>query len=173
MSRWELTPELIVVAVGFVAFVAYLWQERRNGQRRAASLPTSPVDGRQWLTVTLLVVAGLAHLPVISDHLREAPYMGVLFIAFTAAAFVLAVAIAADATPARYAAAVALAGPAIGAYVATRLVAFPQLADDVGAWREPLGVLCVIVEAAVVVTAGLEWRRLTDRGDGTSRLAAS
>jgi hypothetical protein len=39
----------------------------------------------------------------------------------------------------------------VAVYAATRLVAFPQLADDVGNWLEPLGVVSVLSELAVVV----------------------
>jgi hypothetical protein len=45
-----------------------------------------------------------------------------------------------------------LCAAALLAYGATRLVAFPLLADDVGAWFEPLGIVSVIAEAGVVMT---------------------
>jgi hypothetical protein len=74
---------------------------------------------------------------------------------------------------AHYAAAVALCASAIGAYVATRLIAFPDLADDVGAWREPLGVLCVLAEVAVVVTAAVQFWRLSGSRHRDPRVAVS
>ncbi len=42
--------------------------------------------------------------------------------------------------------------PVLG-YAATRLVAFPELGDDVGNWLEPLGVIAVASELAVVFCA--------------------
>jgi hypothetical protein len=57
----------------------------------------------------------------------------------------------------RSAAALCTAG--IAAYAATRLVAFPQLADDVGNWMEPLGVVSVLSEAVVVACALMMLRR--------------
>jgi hypothetical protein len=171
-SFWDHAPELIVVAVGFVAFTGYLWQEQRNEQRRKASLPAAPLDGWQWLTVSLLVISGLAHIPVVPEHLREAPYMGVLFIGYVLAAFALAGAIAARPSGPRYATAVGLCAAAVVAYVATRLIAFPELADDVGAWREPLGMLSVLTEAAVVVIGVVQLWRLTGPRSSTARIAA-
>ena len=40
-------------------------------------------------------------------------------------------------------------------YAATRFIAFPMLADDVGNWLEPLGVLSGAAESVVVVAAAL------------------
>ena len=50
-------------------------------------------------------------------------------------------------------------GLAIIGYAATRLVAFPMLADDVGNWFEPLGVISVLSEAIVVGCALTALRR--------------
>jgi uncharacterized membrane protein HdeD (DUF308 family) len=108
------------------------------------------VDLTRWSVIGLLVIAGLAHIPVIPEHLKEAPYMGVLFILFTVTALTVAGALARSSTYLTYAIAVGLCASAIGAYVATRLVAFPQLSDDVGAWMEPLGLLSIAAEATVV-----------------------
>jgi hypothetical protein len=44
-------------------------------------------------------------------------------------------------------------GLAIGGYALTRLVALPALADDVGNWFEPLGVVSILAETATVVVA--------------------
>jgi hypothetical protein len=57
-----------------------------------------------------------------------------------------------------WAAAGAVCGAAVATYAATRLVAFPQLADDVGSWFEPLGVVSVVAETAVVAAALWLWR---------------
>jgi len=111
-------------------------------------------SGARWLAVAALVVAGAAHLPVIGEHLEEAPYMGVLFIVLTAACFALAAAMISFDPPVVYALAVLTCGLAIVGYAATRTVAFPQLADDVGNWFEPLGVVSVLSEALAVAVAG-------------------
>jgi hypothetical protein len=50
-----------------------------------------------------------------------------------------------------YSASAVTCGLAVIGYVATRLVAFPMLADDVGNWLEPLGVVSVASETGVVL----------------------
>jgi hypothetical protein len=85
--------------------------------------------------------------------------MGVLFIVLTGACFALALAALVYDTRAVYAAAAVTCSLAIIGYAATRLVAFPMLADDVGNWLEPLGVLSVASEAVVVVASVVGLRR--------------
>ena len=112
-------------------------------------------SGARWVTALLLALAGLGHAPLIGEHLEEAPYMGVLFVLFMVTCLVVAVALAVKGSALWYAVAGALCVAAIFTYVATRLVPFPQLSDDVGAWLEPLGVLCISAELAVVVLTSL------------------
>jgi hypothetical protein len=109
--------------------------------------PTRPV------VVLATVVASVAHVPVIGPHLDEAPYMGVLFIVLTAACAALAVATVVLDSRAVYALVVLTCGLAVVGYAATRLVAFPMLADDVGNWLEPLGVVSIVSETVAVVAA--------------------
>lgn len=157
----EHLPHLIIVTAAFVAFMTYLWwggRRSRAGHRRE---PDEGTDVRRLLILTLLCVAALAHIPVTSDHLRGAPYMGVLFIGFVVAALLVAGTLTRGSTVLRYAMAGGLCLVAVAAYVATRLIAFPQLGDDVGAWWEPFGVICIGTESAVVVMATLEVRRLS------------
>jgi hypothetical protein len=112
-------------------------------------------DGLRWPTIALLYISSMAHVPVIPSHLEEAPYMGVLFIAFAVAAFVVAALLAARPSPRIYSAAALLSGAAVVAYVATRLVSFPLLADDVGHWSEPLGLVSITAETGVVLLSVL------------------
>ena len=107
----------------------------------------------RWLMVPAVLVAAAAHLPVIRPHLDEAPYMGVLFIVLSAACVALASAAISWDTPVVYALSVLTCGLAVLGYVATRMVAFPMLADDVGNWAEPLGLLSVGSETVVVIAA--------------------
>lgn len=169
-SIWEHAPELIVVGVGFVAFLAYLRQERAYQQsvQRRREAP----DGWRWLTASLLVIAGLGHVPLIEQHLSEAPYMGALFIVFVLCACALAVAVLRRGTAVDYSAAGMLCLLAVAAYVTTRLVALPELSDDVGAWLEPLGVMCVGTELCVVAVAAVQVRRLSGSSAYVGRHAA-
>jgi cytochrome bd-type quinol oxidase subunit 2 len=109
------------------------------------------------------VVAAVAHIPVTGPHLREAPYMGVLFIVLTVALLVLAAGALIRDSTAVYLATILTCALAIIGYAATRTVAFPQLTDDVGNWLEPLGVVSILSEALTLVAAiaGLRYRQTT------------
>ncbi|WP_137121166.1 hypothetical protein [Segeticoccus rhizosphaerae] len=109
------------------------------------------------------VVAAVAHIPVTGEHLHEAPYMGVLFILLTIACLALAAAAVAHDSAAVYLGATAVCGLAVLGYAATRIVAFPMLADDVGNWLEPLGIVSVISELTVVASAQLALRSNSSR----------
>lgn len=130
---------------------------------------TATASPARIVLVAGAVLAAAAHVPVTPEHLRAAPYMGVLFILLTAACLVLAVAALLTDKPAVPAGAALVCGAAIIGYALTRLVAFPQLADDVGNWLEPLGVVSVFSEAAVVVAAA---RLLQQRHQEPTQVAA-
>ena len=119
----------------------------------------------RWVLGAAAAVAAIAHVPVIAPHLDEAPYMGVLFIVLTAACAFLAVAALVRGGRAVYALTVLTCGLAVLGYAATRLVAFPMLADDVGNWLEPLGVVSIVSESVAVVAAVVGLR-------GTRRVAS-
>lgn len=108
---------------------------------------------QRWVLTAAATLAAAAHVPVIAPHLHEAPYMGALFILLTAACVALAVAALIRDSAAVYALAALTCGLAIIGYLATRLVPFPMLADDVGNWLEPLGVVSILSEAFVVAAA--------------------
>lgn len=124
-----------------------------SGQVTTSAAPSSfaPLRAPQrWpLAIAALVAAGV-HVPVIGPHLDEAPYMGVLFVVLVVACTLLAVAVLVRDAAAVYALALLTCGLAVVGYAATRLVAFPMLADDVGNWLEPLGVAAVVAELIVV-----------------------
>ena len=119
----------------------------------ATSWWESQASGWRWILAIGAFAAAAAHVPVIGPHLSEAPYMGGLFIVLTAACVGLGVAALTKDVLAVYAMSVVTCGLAILGYVATRLVGFPMLGDDVGNWLEPLGLVSIGSEAAVVVAA--------------------
>ncbi|HEV7206284.1 MAG TPA: hypothetical protein VGN18_16885 [Jatrophihabitans sp.] len=124
------------------------------------SFPT-PLESRvRWVAAAAVLVAAAAHLPVIAAHLQEAPYMGVLFIVLSSACIVLGATLISTDPPIVYRLAVTTCGLAMVGYVLTRVIAFPQLADDVGNWFEPLGIVSVVAET-VVVACGLAALRVS------------
>jgi hypothetical protein len=110
-------------------------------------------SGWRWLVVAGTVGAAAAHVPVIGIHLDEARYMGVAFVVLTGACLTIAGAALVRDSDLVYALAELTCGLAVAGYVATRLVAFPLLADDVGRWFEPLALVSVVAEVAVVGAA--------------------
>lgn len=100
--------------------------------------------------------------------------MGVLFIVLAAACTLLAVAALVRDTTAVYGLAVLTCGLAVSGFIATRLVAFPMLADDVGNWTEPLGLVSIASESVVVAAAfATLLRRSGPRPDATTPSATS
>ena len=110
----------------------------------------------QWrgLAALGLLATAAVHIDIAPEHLREAPYAGVLFLALGAAALACAVLLVATARPAAWLAAGTLCLASLGAYCLSRSVGLPMLADDIGDWLNPLGVLAVVSEAAVVLISG-------------------
>lgn len=123
----------------------------------------------RWVLAGAALVAAAAHVPVIGPHLGQAPYMGVSFVVLTAACLFLAAAAALRDTAVVYQLAVLTCRLAIAGYAATRLVAFPGLADDVGDWLEPLGIVSITAEALVIIAAVNGLRPAPDPGRGEGR----
>jgi hypothetical protein len=117
----------------------------------------------RWLLAGSAVVSAGAHVPVVSDHLREAPYMGWEFVVLIAACLWIAVGALVCDSGALYAVAVFTCGTAVLGYAATRTVPVPRLADDVGNWFEPLGVVSILAESLVVLAAVLVLARRSPR----------
>jgi hypothetical protein len=109
------------------------------------------------------LTAAAAHVPVIEDHLREAPYIGVLFIVLSAVMVLAAGALLARDGRVVYAGVIVTCAAAVGAYVWSRAAGLPQITDDVGNWTEPLGIVAIAAESAAVLAAlaAVGWRRLS------------
>src|SRR4051794_14653661 len=87
---------------------------------------------QRWVLAAAAVTSAAAHVPVIAPHLDEAPYMGVLFVLLTITCAVFAALAPRYDSRLLYTLVAGVCGLAIAGYAATRLVPFPQLADDVG-----------------------------------------
>lgn len=130
----------------------FLWTPRRSPWR--------------WPLAGAATLAGAAHLPVIGSHLDEAPYLAEEFVVLAAACLLLATAALVCDSAAVYCLIVLTCGLAVIGYVATRLVAFPQIAADVGDWQDPFGVVSIAAETLAVVAAIGGLRRPAARSSG-------
>jgi hypothetical protein len=119
----------------------------------------------QWTASFLLVVAAATHIPLIRDHLEEAPYVGWLFIALSAVCLVLAVAILFVDSPGVWVVSGAVCLAAVVGFLASRTIGLPQIGDDVGNWTDPLGFPAVLSEVLMVALA---WVHLRHQGRRTA-----
>ena len=114
----------------------------------------------RWTTAVLLLVTAATHVPLIREHLDEAPYVGVLFILLSVVAVALAVAVVLVDTDAVWLVTGGVCLAAVLAFLASRTVGLPQIRDDIGMWTEdPLGIPAVASEALVVALAWLHLRQ--------------
>ena len=116
-------------------------------------------DPLRRVAALLLLVTAATHVPLIGEHLEEAPYVGVLFLALTVVSVVLAVAVLVADRDSVWLAAGAVCLATVLAYLASRTVGLPQLGDDVGDWTEPLSYPAVAAELAMVAVAWVHLHR--------------
>ena len=128
--------------------------ERGARHVAATSRPKDDHRVRRWVTSALLLVAAGSHVPLIAEHLREAPYIGWSFIVLSATCVLLAAWIALVDQVAVWMLSAAVCLGALVAFLASRTIGLPQIGDEVGNWTEPLGFPAVLSEALVVVLAG-------------------
>jgi hypothetical protein len=115
----------------------------------------------RWLTALLLLVNAGVHIPLVPEHLDEAPYIGVLFILLSVACIVIAFVIVVVDTTWVWAASGTISVLALVAFVLSRTVGLPQIGDDVGNWTDPLGFPALASEALTVALAAGALRRRT------------
>ena len=104
-------------------------------------------------TAALLLATAGIHIPIIGQHLREAPYIGVLFILLALVATVLAVLLLTRDCTLVWLASAGMTIAAVLAYVLSRSIGLPQIGDDIGNWLDPLGLAALSVETLTVVAA--------------------
>lgn len=109
---------------------------------------------RRWFTAACLAATAAAHIAIAPEHLREAPYAGVLFIALATAALASAVLLLSTRAEHAWGVVAALCASALAAYVMSRSVGLPSLGDDIGDWVNPLGMLAVLSETAALLVSG-------------------
>jgi len=113
-------------------------------------LPRSPL---RLPAAAAALVAAAAHLPVIPDHLSEAPYVGWLFVGLSAVCVLGAVALVVDDSILVWAGLGSTCGAAVAGYLLSRGPGLPAMADDIGDWSNRLGLISVTTETLVAVLA--------------------
>jgi len=109
----------------------------------------------RWAAAALLLVTSGTHVPLIAEHLAEAPYVGVLFIALSVVGVVVAALLVAWDTATVWALSGLVTLLAVIGFVVSRTVGLPQISDDIGNWTDPLGYPAVASEVLATLVAAL------------------
>ncbi|MGH3472776.1 MAG: hypothetical protein ACRDPG_12145 [Nocardioidaceae bacterium] len=113
----------------------------------------------RYPAAALAIAAGMAHVPVTPAHLQEAPYIGVLFILLTVACVLLATALLISDVPLVWLSLGGVCLLAVIGYAVSRTIGLPMMADDIGNWGEPLGIVSIATETLVVMLAAVTLRQ--------------
>jgi len=130
-----------------------------SSQARTSPFLTAVRSPLRFPAALLAVVAGLTHVPVTPEHLNQAPYIGILFMALTTLCVVLAATMLVWDSAVVWATLGGVCLVAVAAYLLSRTVGLPLMPDDVGNWLETLGVVSVLTETGVVVLAAFVLRK--------------
>ena len=119
----------------------------------------------------------VAHIPLMADHLEEAPYIGVGFVLLSITGVLLAQLLISSDDHEVWIATGAVAALALLGYVLSRSVGLPQIHDEVGAWRDRLGLVAVTSEALMLGCAAARMRistrpRRVPRSPGRAEVTA-
>ena len=116
--------------------------------------------GNHWLGVMLLAGIALVHFLGIPDKLGETPYMGWMYILLVAGCAAAGAWLLSNQVRARYLLGLIISLGAIVFYTLTRTTGLPKATGDIGNWAEPAGIISLLLEAAFVVIAFGQLRRL-------------
>ncbi|MDQ2850119.1 MAG: hypothetical protein M3Y49_05175 [Actinomycetota bacterium] len=127
----------------------------RTATDRLTGLLDDRAERSPWRLVAAVAAAGMAvsHIPVIQKHLTEAPYIGIGFILITIAGLVLMQLLLTRDTLTTWVAALVVSTLSLLGYLASRTVGLPQITDDIGNWAEPLGLVAIVAETILLITA--------------------
>jgi hypothetical protein len=100
----------------------------------------------------------VAHIPLVADHLEEAPYVGVGFVLLSIAGILLAHLLMSSDDIEVWVAAAVVATLALVAYGLSRSVGLPQIHDEIGNWSDRLGMVAVASEALMLGFAAARLR---------------
>jgi hypothetical protein len=102
------------------------------------------------LAIAALGVIALVHVLDLPDAFGETLYLGLLFVLAAALALALAIALSRTGDRRVWLAATALPVLILLGFVLSRTSGLPAATDDVGNWREPLGLVSLVAESLLV-----------------------
>jgi hypothetical protein len=154
-------------------------QPSRTRNRRSApdaASPAVPADAIEHTIrhttlrgvgfVGLLAVA-LIHLLDVISKISETPYLGVMYILLMVASVTVAFALLHTGRPIAWMAAGTLAGLTLIGFILSRTTGLPGATDDIGNWKEGLGLASMFVEAGVILLSGYAlWLARRERRPG-------
>jgi hypothetical protein len=114
----------------------------------------------RWIAAVLLLVVAAVHVPMVPEHLHEAPYIGVSFIALAITGVALAALVVLWDTPAVWITSGTVALLAVIGFLLSRTVGLPEIRDDIGNWTEPLGFPALAAELLATAVAAAALRHL-------------
>jgi hypothetical protein len=132
-------------------------QSSESGKHSMSTRRTS--EGFRWAGVLLLLACALIHLISAPDHLQEATYVGVLFLANSVGALLAAYGIYRDRLWGWLLGAL-VAGGAFVMFLVSRLIGLPGYQEHVGMWigdsfGDRLGIPSLFVEVPLVVLSAI------------------
>ena len=135
--------------------------EVRHPTTRQATTAPAPTVGtstvRRALVATGLFGIAAVHLADLPGKMAEVPYLGWAYIALIAASLVLAELVATRADRRLMAASAGLAVTVVAGFLINRTIGMPGAMDDIGNWTEPLAMISLLIEAAVIWIGVRAW----------------
>jgi hypothetical protein len=127
----------------------------------AATSTLTPTSGTSIIR-RALVAAGLfgiaaVHLDDLPGKMQEVHYLGWAYIGLIATSLVLAELVTTRADRRLMAASAGLSAAVLVGFVINRTIGMPNANDDIGNWTEPLGMISLLIEAAVIWIGARAW----------------
>jgi hypothetical protein len=128
--------------------------ENRVGRMENVTYRSAGERVRRGAGVLCLAAVAATHLHDVPEHIDDARYVAVLFVALAAASAGLALLLVAGRLVAEaWLTAATLSLVAIVGYVISRTIGLPGMEDHVGHWAEPAGIVALSAEGALVALA--------------------
>jgi len=122
----------------------------------AATANGTPMIRRALVGAGLFGIAAV-HLADLPGKMEEVPYLGWAYVGLIIASLVLAELVTTRADRRLMAASAGLSAAVLVGFVINRTIGMPGAMDDIGNWTEPLGMVSLLIEAAVVWIGARAW----------------